>query len=186
MFVRICIAVGLAVLGFSAQAFTVSPLATITNDRNKDVSHISTAFDGSQALVGLLFQTRHADTGKETSDEFSIAQISAGAVLDGDASHKVFILQGDIDGNKATNTLTVKYLSNGLTGSYDSCKVNLSKVDNHWAMVNYYDHKTITSIVVRTWALGIANVENVCPPNHALGEDAVDEADPLNESGSDL
>lgn len=180
MFVRGCIAMGLSVLGFSAQAFTVSPLATITNDRNKDVSHISTAFDGAQNLVGLLFQTRHADTGKETSDEFSLAQISAGAVLDGDADHKVFILQGDIDGSKATNTLVVRYLSNGLTGSYDSCKVNLNKVNGQWAMVNYYTHKTITSIVVRTWALGIAEVENVCPANKDLDDGISDEADPLS------
>jgi len=140
-------------------------LATITNDRNADVSTLSISVENSGHVNGLNFSTHHAD-GKLTHVTFTPAQIAApeGVVLDGDATHKVFLLQGTIDDQKGSGHFKVQYLANGLLGTYKSCGgITLRRgPDQKWELLNY-QNRPLTEIKVISWTLGISTVENVCP-----------------------
>jgi hypothetical protein len=145
---------------------TLDQLATVSNDRNADVSMLSLEVENNGTVDGLYFSTKHADTGQTTHTEFPLSQIQSadGVVLDGDATHKVFILQGTIDAQKGSGLLTVKYLANGLTGEYQQCGgIKLQRAqDQKWSLFNY-KNQPLTKIEVVTWALGISTVQNVCP-----------------------
>lgn len=139
---------------------TFQQLASITNDRNADFERLGVLLRGGQ-VVGLRFDTING--GNPHQSEFSIADMRAGAVLDGDATHKALVLRGSIDAaGKADVTIT--YLSNGLFGRYRDCRARIVRDDHaQWHILNVYDHKWVDHLVVQTWALGIFTIGGICP-----------------------
>ena len=137
-------------------------LARITNDRTSDVQELFAILEDSGIVSGIQFVTHHSD-GTDATKSFTMDQIAAGAVLNTDSSRDVFILKGKVDGDGAVADLTVRYLSNGLTGSYKECSVSLLRSSQGtWGLYNATSSVLINSIVITTWSLGIDKVENVC------------------------
>jgi hypothetical protein len=139
---------------------TFQPLANITNDRNADLQSLGVLLDAGQ-VVGLRFETINGNNPHER--DFSIDDMKAGAVLDGDAKHKA-ILRGSIDSTVGNADLVVTYLSNGVLGKHKDCRASIVRDERgQWHIVNIYDHKWVNHLVVQTWTLGISTIEGICP-----------------------
>ena len=113
-------------------------------------------------VVGLRFDTINGDDPHES--DFSIDDVKAGAVLDGDATHEAIVLRGSIDSTLGNASLLITYLSNGLFGRHRDCRVGLVRdPGGRWHIVNAYDRQRVDHLVVKTWALGISTVQGICP-----------------------
>jgi hypothetical protein len=145
----------------TAADVTYQPLASITNDRNADLQSLGVLLDAGQ-VVGLRFDTTNGNNAHES--DFSIDQMKAGAVLDGDEKHKAIVLRGSIDSTVGNADLVITYLSNGLFGEHKDCRVGMARDESgQWHIVNLYDNKWVNQLVVQTSRLGISRIEGVCP-----------------------
>jgi hypothetical protein len=147
-------------------AETYQKLAVIHNDRNPDIHTLSLMLGGSR-VDGIFVETLHNDTNppSKTTRRFALSDIESqdGVVLDGDASHKAIILQGEIDSSAGYGDLTVSYLKNGLFGVYAKCQVDL--VRNHsgaWQLQMPATGRPVDDVSIKTWSLGIQNLVGLC------------------------
>jgi hypothetical protein len=144
----------------TAADVTFQPLASITNDRNADLQSLGVLLDAGQ-VVGLRFETINGNNPHER--DFSIDDVKAGAVLDGNAKHQA-ILRGSVDSTVGNADLVITYLSNGLLGKHKDCRASIVRDEKgQWHVVNIYDHKRVNHLVVQTWTLGISTIEGICP-----------------------
>lgn len=157
----------LSLAGTQAGAATAAdvvfqPLASITNNRNADLQSLSVLLDGGQ-LVGLRFNTVNGANPHES--DFSLDEMKAGAVLDGDPKHQAIVLRGSIDSTMGNANLMITYLSNGIFGTHKACRARIVRdPSGRWHIVNIYDHQRVAHLVVQTWTLGISTIEGICPP----------------------
>lgn len=145
------------------------PLAAITNDRDTSVSRIELVLDDASMVRGIYVETRaskSADGSHATGKMYPLASIETakGVVLGQGQGVKAILLRGKIASRDGTGTLVIRYLSNGLFHHYKECRVNLERVGpNDWQLLNAYDGHEVKQIRVKTWALGISTLVNVCP-----------------------
>lgn len=139
----------------------LQPLASITNDRNADLQSLGVLLAAGQ-VVGLRFDT--VNGANPHASDFSLGQMKAGAVLDGDAQHQAIVLRGSIDSTVGNADLTVTYLANGLFGTRRDCHARIVRDESgQWHIVNIYDHERVDHLVVETWAFGISTIGGICP-----------------------
>ena len=140
---------------------TFQLLASVTNDRNADLQQLGVLLDAGE-VAGLRFNTINGNN-PHVSD-FSIDDIKAGAVLDGDAKHKAIVLRGSIYSNVGNADLVVTYLSNGLLGKHKDCYARMERdASGQWHIVNIYEHKWVDHLIIKTSAVGISTIQGVCP-----------------------
>ena len=144
------------------------PLATISSDRNKGISLLSLILDQNSVVSGITFQTQDNDVNPPvvSQQNFSLADIqtASGALLLEQSGHKVLYLRGRIDSQVGTGALVVRYLSNGLWGSYEECRVNAVRSnDGVWHLQNAYSNQIVQEAKVITYSLGIRTIQNICP-----------------------
>ena len=140
----------------------IEPLATVLNDRNKDVHRLSVMLAEDGTVSGLQFATDHED-GQHTTRNFTVAQIANGAVLDGDAEHAVIVLTGTIQGRGSERNLTLKFLNNQVSGIYKKCETSLVRqLQGEWVIRNASSRVIVKQIFIKTWSLGIETVVNIC------------------------
>ena len=136
-------------------------LVNIMSDLNSDTSELSVALDTSNRIQGIDFYNGNP----ATDHYFTLAEIEAdkGVVLDTEQGHAAILLQGTIDLESASDTLTVSYLANGLFDIYDKCQIVFERATNgDWQLMNAYTHELVTEIDVKTWKLGITTLAGIC------------------------
>ncbi len=156
----------------------VQQLAKIENTRDSSFNCLGLSVDGGANILGIRFE-RHAFDGKggarqealpPSVREFTRAEIGAaqGVVLDGTPGHDAVRLRGPIPAGASFASLVVSYLHNGIDGEFRECTVALERDDaSRWRLVDA-DHKPISRILVRTWALpilgtvGIETLQGIC------------------------
>lgn len=163
-YLLICLLVALveahAATATSAE-LTFQPVASITNDRNADLQNLGVLLEAGQ-VVGLRFDTLNGNNPHE--NDVSIDAMKAGAVLDGDATHKAIVLRGSVDSTAGNADLVVTYLSNGLLGKHKDCRAGMVRDESgQWHLVNIYDHTWVDHLVLKTQALGISTIQGICP-----------------------
>jgi len=140
---------------------TFQPLASITNDRNADLQHVGILLDAGE-VVGLRFDT--IDGNNSHVSDFSIDDIKAGAVLDGDAERKAIVLQGSIYSMGGNANLVITYLSNGLSRKHTVCYARIERdASGQWHILDIYEHKWVDHLVIKTRPLGISTIQGICP-----------------------
>ncbi len=140
---------------------TFQALASITNDRNADLQHVGVLLDAGE-LVGLRFDT--IDGNNSHVSDFSIDDIKAGAVLDGDANRKAIVLQGSIYSTGDNATLVITYLSNGLSRKHRVCYARIERdASGRWHILDIYENKWVDHLVIKTRPLGISTIQGICP-----------------------
>lgn len=149
------------------------PLAAITNDRDASVSNIDLMVDAQSNVRGIYLATRankQASPADAKGQVFWLPQIEKGdgVVLGKGGGVKAILLSGTIQPTGGHGALVIKYVTNGIFRHYSECQVNLQRVGpDHWQMVNAYDGQPVSHIEVKTWALGISTLTNVCPTRAA-------------------
>ena len=140
---------------------TFQPIASITNNRNGDLQSLGVLLQAGQ-VVGLRFDTLNGNNPHQS--DFSIDDMKAGAVLDGNAKHKAIVLRGFIDSTAGNANLIVTYLTNGVSGRHKDCRAAMVRDESgRWHIVNIYEHKRVNHLVIHAWALGISTIEGICP-----------------------
>jgi hypothetical protein len=147
---------------------TAVPLAVITNDRDASVSRMNLMV--SDATVSGISMETSANAGSDPADAksqvYPLAGIEShdGVVLGQGQGVKAIFLRGDIASQAGHGSLTIRYLTNGVFRHWAECRIDLQKLGpHHWQLVNAYDGQPIERIKVKTWALGISTLANVCP-----------------------
>lgn len=168
----VALAFGAAVTAHAAalsSGFTAVPLATVTNDRDASVSSLQLMLDGDAEVRGIAMDTR-ADAGAAPRPDqhrfYPLADIEtdAGVVLGQGQGVKAIYLRGTIASRDGRGALVIRYLANGVFRHFSECRIDLQRTAaNGWQLVNAYDGQPIDAIRVKTWALGIATIGNVCP-----------------------
>jgi hypothetical protein len=142
-----------------AFANNASTLFTLGNDRDATVITYSVTIVGD-ALTGF-----EATPGEhKPTDTFSAVDVAkpAGVVLLSGQGHDVLFLQGSVDGKSGEGRFHLKYLSNGLTGSYSTCDFLLKKNGTNFFAQNAYSGARITSAKILTWSLGLDTLQGIC------------------------
>jgi len=151
---------------------TAVPLAVITNDRDTSVSRMALMVSDS-TVSGIAMETSAnagSDPAGATSEIYPLAGIESqdGVVLGQGQGVKAIFLRGDIASQEGHGSLTIRYLTNGVFRHWAECRIDLQKLGpHHWQLVNAYDGRPIERIKVKTWALGISTLANVCPKTSA-------------------
>jgi hypothetical protein len=134
-------------------------LASVTNDRDAHLQRLGVLLYAGK-VVGLRFDTINGSN--PHARDFSLDDVKAGAVLD--VKHKAIVLRGFIDSDIGNANLIITYLSNVVFGRYKECHASMVRDESgRWHIVNAYDHKWVTQLVVKTRALGISTIEGICP-----------------------
>lgn len=145
----------------TARDVIFQPVASITNDRNADLQRFGVLLNAGQ-VVGLRFDTVNGTNPHES--DYSLDDMRAGAVLDGDAKHKAIVMRASVDSTVGNADLLITYLANGLIGNHKDCRAGLVRDEKgQWHMVNVYDHRWVNHLVVQTSILGISTIEGICP-----------------------
>lgn len=151
---------------------TTVPLVAITNDRDTSISEIELMLGPRKLVRGLYIETyddKHQPA-KERGQVIPLASLETpeGAVVGQGQGVKAILLKGQIQPEAGNGTLDIRYLANGLSRRYEQCTVHLRHVEpDQWRLVNAYDWSTVAHIHVKTWALGISTLENLCPTGRA-------------------
>lgn len=147
---------------------TAVPLAVITNDRDTSVSRMNLMV--SDATVSGIYMETSANAASDPADAksqvYPLAGIESqdGVVLGQGQGVKAIFLRGNIVSQDGHGSLTIRYLTNGVFRHWAECRIDLQKLGpHHWQLVNAYDGRPIERIKVKTWALGISTLANVCP-----------------------
>jgi hypothetical protein len=167
---------GKAGAGCDANTGSVQQLAEIFNTRDRNFQCLGVKVDGN-ALRALrieshkLIGTATAPTQNIRIAEFPMAELESqhGAVLDGTKGHDAVIVQGSVSPKDGDVELVTRYLYNGLTGEYRSCRIKLDHSAPAWRLINQFN-ETVSRIVVKTRSvpvlgtIGIATLEGACTP----------------------
>lgn len=149
------------------------PLAAITNDRDTSVSKIELMLDDQAVVRGIYIETRASEQADPTQAKGQVYWLNniesgKGVVLGQGQGVKAILLRGQIHSRNGQGTLVIRYLSNGIFKHYKECRVNLQRMaPGQWRLVNAYDGHPVKHIRVKTWALGISTLANVCPVDAA-------------------
>jgi hypothetical protein len=152
---------------------TTVPLAIVTNDRDASVSRLELMVNDAAAVSGIYMETdasADSDPAKAKSRVYPLAGIEStdGVVLGQGQGVKAIYLQGTIASAEGRGKLVIRYLANGVFRRFEECRVDLKRVGpRDWQLVNAYDGQPIQQIQVKTWALGISTLGNVCPVTKA-------------------
>ncbi len=139
------------------------PLATMTNDRNANIDKLYVAMDKRGVVEGIRF----LPGGSPCPADFTNAQISSpdGANLEND-EHKPIMLHANFNPNSNQTAFVVDYLSNGLWGTYKTCRAEVVRDSKGvWHLINTYTNTPVTHLSVKTWTLGISTIDGICPTN---------------------
>lgn len=148
---------------------TTVPLAVVTNDRDASVSRLELMVDAASAVSGIYMETdasANADPAQAKAQLYPLAGIESaeGVVLGQGQGVKAIYLHGTIASTAGTGSLVIRYLANGVFRHWSECRIDLKRVaPRDWQLVNAYDGRPIRQIEVKTWALGISTLGNVCP-----------------------
>lgn len=148
---------------------TTVPLAIVTNDRDTSVSRMELMVNDTSGVSGIYMETNasaHSDPTKAKAQLYPLAGIESadGVVLGQGQGVKAIYLRGNIASAAGTGSLVIRYLNNGIFRHWSECRIDLKRVAPHdWQLVNAYDGQRIRQIEVKTWALGISTLGNVCP-----------------------
>lgn len=169
----------LGIASLSAQAVglpagvTAVPLAKVTNDRDASVSRLQLLVDAHAGVEGIYLATSanaDSDPAAARGQMYPLASIESaqGVVLGQGQGVKAIFLRGNIRAQAGQGALVIRYLKNGVFRHWGECRINMQKLGPHdWRLVNAYDGQPIDSIQVKTWALGISTLANVCPAGEA-------------------
>jgi hypothetical protein len=142
-------------------------VAKITNSRDASVAILSVALGPKDEILGVYSVYEMNDgTGEVIRDLMPLSEIQSpqGSVLHEENGLKIFILQGTVDAERGKANLQIRYLTNGIKRSYDSCRINANRsAQGTWTLVNAYNGKTVTEAHAKAWTFGIKTIENVCP-----------------------
>ncbi|HEX5960866.1 MAG TPA: hypothetical protein VFY97_06425 [Rhodanobacteraceae bacterium] len=148
---------------------TAVPLAIVTNDRDASVSRLELMVDAEASVSGIYLETSasaDSDPAQAKGRVYPLAGIESadGVVLGQGQGVKAIYLRGTITSQAGHGSLTIRYLANGVFRHWSECRIGLQKLGPHrWQLVNAYDGQQIDHIEVKTWALGIKTLGNVCP-----------------------
>ena len=132
---------------------SVTPLLKVSTDRGPEVYMLGLLRDGRGAAQGLYMDTGAVGT------PYSFAEIAmpAGVTLFESSGRKVLLLQGQ------GGRLHLRYLTNGLFGTYASCDVLLQSRSGQYWMQNAYTGQKVVAARVITSALGVSTIQGICP-----------------------
>ena len=117
--------------------------------------------DGGK-VVGLRFDTINGNNPHKK--DFSIDDVKAGAVLEGDSKHKALVLHGVIDSAMGSAELIITYVSNVVFGEHKHCRASMTRDRNgQWHIMNNYEHRQVDHLFVKTRLFGISTIEGICP-----------------------
>jgi hypothetical protein len=143
----------------TAADVTFQSLASVTNDRNAHLQSLGLLLNAGK-VIGVRFDTIKGDD--RHAKDFSIDDVKAGAALDG--RQKAIVLRGSIDPNVGNGELVIAYLSNAVFRRYRECHASMVRDENgRWHIVNVYNHKWVSQLVVKTRAWGISTIQGICP-----------------------
>jgi hypothetical protein len=140
------------------------PLFSITSDRDTIVNVFNLMIDGKNRAGGVLVRPNPNKLGVTADHAFWMRDIEspAGVALAEEQGLQVLTLQGQIDSATQEGRFHAKYLSNGLTGSYKSCDFLLKRSADGWYVKNAYNGRTVTTMKVVSWTLGISTLQGIC------------------------
>jgi hypothetical protein len=146
-------------------------VVTLTSDRDADVYYLHVMQNRGGGLPTGMFvepdkkNSREDPSQKPRGKTVLLAEIESaqGASVFEAQGRKVIIVQGTL--NRATHEgkLKLKYLTNGLSMTYDSCDVVLRKEGESFWVQNAYTGARINKMNIKTHFLGVVTIEGVCP-----------------------
>ncbi len=151
-------------------------MITLTTDRDADTYLLHLMQDArSLQPTGMFVELKKAqfsaqDDGTQdpvTNPEgkaFLLADIEkpAGVPLFEAQGRKVLLLQGALDRDTSEGRLHLKYLTNGLSMTYDTCDVILRKTGTEFWVQNAYTGSKVTSVKVVTSMFGVVTLDGIC------------------------
>jgi len=86
-------------------------------------------------------------------------------VLEQQQGVKAVLISGKIDNDAGQGELIERFIGNGFSRSYKTCKMELKRgSDGTWKLLNAQTHQPVASARMVTWAFGIKTIEGICPP----------------------
>lgn len=143
----------------------VDKLLAISNDRDAGINELRLLVGGGggdSAVTGITYVT-HTEGGQGQAKNFTLAQLTGGAVLEEQQGVKALILSGSVDAHAGRGHLTFRYIANGLTGAYKECGAGL--LTDQGGVWHLTDAKgtAIKNAKIVTWSMGISTIQGICP-----------------------
>lgn len=163
----------LCTLPFAALAETPTPsgvklqkILQIKTDLGAKIA-LSVMLDKRGNLAGIHTNMQGADSSSQsglTSDGiFWLKDIESndGVALVEKGNLKVLELKGELDRSTQEGDLVVRYVTNGLWGSYGECTVNVRKNGEKYEVLNV-NNKPVSNVFIETGTMGIKSLKGLC------------------------
>ena len=140
------------------------PLIVLTNNKDAFVYNLHAMIDKNGQAAGMY---KMEDRGKdgEIHDVYWMRDLEseAGVVLVNRSDRNAILLNGTIDRETKEGRFVIRYLTNGLSMSYESCNIDLKHDDKGWYVQNVYTGERVDHAFVETYFLGIKKIQGLCP-----------------------
>lgn len=151
---------------------SIKKMITLTSDRDAEVHFLHIMQDTRSAVpTGMFVEKRKTFLFDDEIDPnaqgkaFLLDDIEkpAGVTVFEARGRKVLLLQGNLNRTNYEGRLRLKYLTNGLSMSYETCDVLLRNTKGQFWAQNAYTGEKITTVKVITHFLGVDTLEGLCP-----------------------
>ena len=145
----------------------LQPLLNLTSDAEDNKYLLNAMVEKNGNPAGLYKQ--EATTNIKSIDDshqnvYWLKELESekGAVLLIHKSHDVLILQGVMNHKTWEGKFVLKYLTNGLNMSYESCEIYIKRSPAGWYIQNSKG-ETVQNAVIETSFVGVRGISGLCP-----------------------
>ncbi len=147
---------------------SLQKVITLTTDRDSSVYFLHVMFEKSMAPVGMFVQPIKPPRILEAAIEgtpFWLADIekNQGVVLFKAQGRDILFMQGALDRGTREGRFHLRFLTNGLSMTYDTCDFVLRSNGNNYWVQNAYSGAKVTQLKVLTSFLGVDTLQGICP-----------------------
>lgn len=147
---------------------TLQKLVSMTSDQDSNSTDLSLMIDAKKEVAGMYNKPdpkNRDDKDTKSKNIFWLKDIEdpKGVVVLVKKGRNILIMQGALNKRTQEGRFTLKYLTNGLFMTYDSCEFELKKSGSSWKVENAYTGETVKNIKVITHNLGVTTLQGLCP-----------------------
>jgi len=152
----------------AAAALKPQTLARVTSDQDGNISRLAALVNDGGEVKAIRFDTKHFDQKPvvTTTKTFDMKAISSarGSVLLNQSGYDAVILKADLDAKAGEGSVVVRFLSNALFNSYQTCNALARRSsDGKWQLINAYTKQIVQDLFVQSHSTGITTIKGICP-----------------------
>ena len=145
------------------EGIRVQQVLTMTSNADNYKYVLHTMIDKNGEAVGM-YKLEDRGKGGQLHDIFWMRDLESeeGVVLLNRSDRNAILLNGSLDRETKEGQFVLRYLTNGITMSYEKCTIDLKYDKSGWYIQNATSGERVQQAFVETYFLGIKKIQGLC------------------------